>query len=130
MKKINRLKLKAYYDDWNVVGHEAYYNNWNVVGHDGLQFCGKIMSRFGLETGSAYIMSIRTTPKNKTHFKVTMSISHAGFWEWQCDAVPLGIGNSYERFFNHDLKVKVIMSKIVEPGTVRIDLWIKFRKIS
>jgi hypothetical protein len=63
MKKINRLKLKA------------RDNNWDVVGHAGLQFCGNIMPRFGLETGSDYIMSIRTTPKKKTHRKITMSLS-------------------------------------------------------
>jgi len=118
MKKINRLKLKA------------RSNNWDVVGHAGLQFCGNIMPRFGLETGSDYIMSIRITPKNKTHRKVAMSLSCAGFWQWQCDAVPLAEGSSHERFFNRDLEVKELMRQFVEPNKREVNLWIKFRKIS
>lgn len=117
MKKLNRLKLKAVNDHWDVVGCAT------------LTFCSRIMPKFGLEYGSDYIMSIRTTPK-KTHFKVTLSTNIAGFWQWQCDAVPLHQGNLHERFFSSDLDSKELMSRIVAPGTEQIDLWIKFRKLS
>lgn len=122
MKKLHRLKLKS-------VTPCSGYPYWKVVGYSSLQLCGNIMPRFGLTYGSDYIMSIRTTPKN-THFKITMSKCSAGFWQWQCDAVPLGDWESYRRFFNDIGGSTAIIDQIRTPGTTTVDLWIKFRKIS